>query len=537
MNGQNVATLNRPSISTVKPLAKVQTIAEALEHPELRERLSLAAPRHMNPERLLRVFHLALQKTPDLAKADLRELLGALIGFAAIGIEPNTPLGHGWLIPFAKRGKVDGQWVTIGMQIQPIIGYRGFIDLARRSGSLVSIHADVVYQGDNFSYEYGTDEHLRHRYGDRDGDVLHPLFAYACASVEGGHQFEVMPWRDVMRIRDGSQGYQSAKRAGGRTLEASPWVAHTAAMARKTPIRQLFKTLPTSIEQSVAVSLDEMSERRSPRFGALIDASPSEVSADTMDALVDYSEHETEQKPEAQQTEQREPEQAKAANRATATAKPKAKADPKPEPEAEAQAEPEEQKSAPEQAITLVWPDGSDTTYADEVEAAEALYMALMDAETLVDIDGLAKTANTLRPHLSKSALKGMGSAFAVAREGFKEVEPAEAEADSDDAAEAPKAEADAEPEAKAEAEPEAEADAEVAERDWSVDFDSCQMEGGKINTMKLQKLMDDASKQCLTADDWHDFIEQNGPALEALQAKLKTSHDKLMARYKKGTA
>jgi recombination protein RecT len=515
MANTNVAPLARPAVSTTKPLAKITTIAEAIDHPELRERLQMAAPRHMNPERLLRVFHLALQKTPDLAKADLRELLGALIGFAAIGIEPNTPLGHGWLIPFGKRQQIDGQWQTVGVQIQPIIGYRGFIDLARRSGSLVSIHADVVYHGDDFSYEYGTDEHLRHRYGDRDAEVLTPEFAYACASVEGGHQFEVMPWKDVLRIRDGSQGYTMAKRRGGRTLETTPWVAHQEAMARKTPIRRLFKTLPTSIEQSVAVNIDEVAERRHVRFGALIDASPAEVSADTMDALVDATDYDA---PEEAQQAQPEPEQEKAKAPAKAQAAPKAEPQPEPQPEPASEAE-------AAQGVTLVWPDGSSVPYDSADEASEAMWMAMNDATTLADVDGLAKTAEALRPHLSKEALKGMAAAFKEARARVDtpaEETAQEAEAGTD---EAPAAEA------------EAEAAAGDVVADWSVNVKACTGTDGKVNTMMLMNAVDDKSKECMSADDWHEFIEQNGPALEVLQGKLKSGYDKLMARYKKATA
>ena len=49
MNGTAVTTLARPSVSTMKPLAKVTSVAEAIGHPELQERLHAALPRHMTP--------------------------------------------------------------------------------------------------------------------------------------------------------------------------------------------------------------------------------------------------------------------------------------------------------------------------------------------------------------------------------------------------------------------------------------------------------------------------------------------------------
>jgi recombination protein RecT len=534
----------------MKPLAKVTSVAEAIGHPELQERLHAALPRHMTAERMLRVFHLALQRTPKLAQADLRELLGALIGFAAIGIEPNTPLQHGWLIPFEKRRKNgQGQWETVGVDIQPIIGYRGFIDLSRRSGSLVSIHADVVYDGDDFSYEYGTDEHLRHRYGERDGDVLMPRYAYACAKVDGGHSFEVMPWRDVLRIRDGSQGYQVAKRSGGRMLETTPWVAHLDAMARKTPIRRLFKTLPTSIEQSVAITLDEMGERKRVRFGNLLDVSPGEATADSVAGLVegeDYDDapaQQIEDRREAPIQQQAEPQQEQAAapqQARQAAGKPRgagkaAKAAEPPAQEAEAAQEAPAAEQQATEGFRLVWPNGEAVDYTTAADAMASIRDALYEAADTAAIDALAKTAGPLRK-ASKGVEAALGDLFRVAREAMAATEdgdePAEGDADADDAGPAGE-DPPVEEVAAANAEAAAEAEAVV---DWSVDLAAC-MDGDKLNTMKLMHALDSKSRECSSADDWHELVEQNGPALEALKAKLKRSYDNFMSRYQKATA
>ncbi len=241
-------------------------------------------PRHLNPDRLLRVMAHACYKVPKLYDCEPVTLLGAMMAAASLGLEPNTPLGHAYLIPFESRRKVKDpkggrdRWET-KVDVQLIIGYRGYIDLARRSGSLVSIHADVVYKGDEFSFEYGSDMHLRHRpKGLRDGRT--PEWAYAHAKLADGQAFEVLPYPQVLKIRDNSQGYraalaarEAAKEPGQewkrKTWDTSPWVAFEHEMAVKTMVRQVAKWLPMSLEFANAAALDSMSEAGRVDFGAI----------------------------------------------------------------------------------------------------------------------------------------------------------------------------------------------------------------------------------------------------------------------------
>lgn len=244
------------------------TIKALLQAPQTMKRFKDIAPKHLNPERLLRVMAHAVYKTPKLAECQPMTLLGAMMVCASLGLEPNTVLGHAYLIPFEKREKRNGQWVTVAVDVNLIIGYRGYIDLARRSGSLVSIHADVVYgpgggrePADEFSFEYGSNMHLRHRpIGDREG--REPVWAYAHASLKDGQAFEVLPYPRVLRIRDNSEGFKSALRQGKDkpAFLRSPWVAFEHEMASKTMIRRLTKVLPLSIEFANAAALDAMSE-------------------------------------------------------------------------------------------------------------------------------------------------------------------------------------------------------------------------------------------------------------------------------------
>jgi recombination protein RecT len=203
-------------------------------------------PKHLNAERLLKVAQIAATTTPALAKCDVPSLIGAIGQCAQMGLEPNTVLGHAYLVPFnTKRGD---KWVN---SVQVIIGYKGLIDLARRSGQIISIAAHEVCANDHFELVYGLDEKLNHTpaMGDR-GEVIG---FYAIAKLkDGGHAFEFMSRFQVEEIKAASE--RKNKR------ESSVWKDHFVEMGRKTVIRRLAKYLPLSIEFQTAAALDSMAD-------------------------------------------------------------------------------------------------------------------------------------------------------------------------------------------------------------------------------------------------------------------------------------
>lgn len=206
-------------------------------------------PKHLNAERLLKVAQIAATTTPALAKCDVPSLIGAIGQCAQMGLEPNTVLGHAYLVPFnTKRKDANGneKWVN---SVQVIIGYKGLIDLARRSGQIVSIAAHEVCERDHFEMVYGLDEKLEHKpaLGER-GELIG---FYAVAKLkDGGHCFEFMSLHQVREIMATTQ---SKGKYG-------PWKDHFTEMGRKTVIRRLAKYLPLSIEFQTAAALDSMAE-------------------------------------------------------------------------------------------------------------------------------------------------------------------------------------------------------------------------------------------------------------------------------------
>lgn len=221
-------------------------------------------PKHLNPERLLKVAQIAATTTPALAKCDIPSLVSAIGQCAQMGLEPNTVLGHAYLVPFnTKRKDANGveHWVN---SVQVIIGYKGLIDLARRSGQIISIASHEVCENDKFELVYGLDEKLNHTpaMGDR-GEIIG---FYAVAKLkDGGHSFEFMSRTQVEGIRESSQSaykdeWKNNKKTGNRVKASGPWWDHFTEMGRKTVIRRLAKYLPLSIDFQTAVALDGMAE-------------------------------------------------------------------------------------------------------------------------------------------------------------------------------------------------------------------------------------------------------------------------------------
>ncbi len=234
---------------------------------KLKPQLALALPKHMTADRMARIVLTDMRRVPKLMECTAPSLAGAIMAAAQLGLEPGNGLGHAYLLPFDKRAKVGGQWQTVATECQLIIGYRGMIDLARRSGQIVSLSARTVHEKDHFTYRYGLDETVEHI--PADGERGRLTYVYAVAKLkDGGVQFEVMSRAEIEKVREKSKAGSSG-----------PWVDHFEEMAKKTAIRRLFKYLPVSVEMARAVSMDEQAEAGVPQDHNVIDGMVSEMGA------------------------------------------------------------------------------------------------------------------------------------------------------------------------------------------------------------------------------------------------------------------
>ena len=212
-----------------------QTIEEMLRHPAMQKQMQMALPRGMNADRILRIAMTALRQTPKLGACTPASFIGALFQSAQLGLEPSNGLGQAYLVPY-------------GRDVTFVIGYKGLIELARRSGQISELYAYPVYAADHFNYTLGLNRTIDHQPAVDDEPVDKSLVAvYAVAKFkDGGTDFEVMTRGQVDAIRKRSK-------ASGN----GPWVTDCAEMARKTVLKRLCKRLPLAVESQNAIAQDE----------------------------------------------------------------------------------------------------------------------------------------------------------------------------------------------------------------------------------------------------------------------------------------
>ena len=223
-------------LATQAPVQKRQlTIRDQLESPKFRDEIAKALPKHLTPDRFIRVAVSALTRTPKLKECEPVSLFGAMLTLSQLGIEPDGRRAH--LIPFENRRRGC-------VECQLIIDYKGLAEMAMRSGVVSYLHADVVCDADIFEENMG--EIIAHKIDRRKprGEVY---AAYAiCKFKDGTAKAEVMSSEEIEAIRKRSKAGQSG-----------PWITDWNEMAKKTVFRRLSKWLPLSPEFRDAVEADD----------------------------------------------------------------------------------------------------------------------------------------------------------------------------------------------------------------------------------------------------------------------------------------
>ena len=202
--------------------------------------LAQALPSVLTPERFTRMVLTALSTNPKLRECTPKSFLGAMMQAAQLGVEPNTPLGQAYLIPYKNKGILECQFQ---------LGYKGLLDLAYRSGEVTIIQAHEVYENDVFEYELGLEPKLRHvpTTGEK-GAVTHYYAMFKTKS--GGYGFHVMSRAEVDAF---SRKYSQAYKKGYST----PWTTNFDEMAKKTVLKACLKYAPIKTEFTRALGTDE----------------------------------------------------------------------------------------------------------------------------------------------------------------------------------------------------------------------------------------------------------------------------------------
>lgn len=223
--GGVIATAQKAQEQDAQNKKKMQALITSMK-----PQIEAALPSVLTGERFSRMILSAMSTTPQLAACTPQSFLGAMMQAAQLGVEPNTPLGQAYLIPFRNKGVLECQFQ---------LGYKGLIDLAYRSGAVKDIQAHEVYENDAFEYELGLTPILKHKPAMKNrGEVIAYYAIYH--TKDGGYGFEVMSKEDIQKHAEGySKSYTSTY---------SPWTNNFDEMAKKTVIKKCLKYAPLKTE-------------------------------------------------------------------------------------------------------------------------------------------------------------------------------------------------------------------------------------------------------------------------------------------------
>lgn len=219
--------------TAASPPAKQQpTIKGWLQSQQFLAEVARALPRHMTPERFVRIALTATTRTPDLLNCTPASVLRCLMDLSALGLEPDGRRAH--LIPYKRNQKSGNGWVTT-LECQLIVDYKGIVELVLRSGDVSRIHADVVCENDDFEFDRGAVS--RHRI-----DLRKPrgkVYAVYCIVLmkDGSEVTQVLSREEVEAVR-----------ARSKAKDSGPWVTDWNEMAKKTAFRRASKWVRWSSE-------------------------------------------------------------------------------------------------------------------------------------------------------------------------------------------------------------------------------------------------------------------------------------------------
>lgn len=192
----------------------------------LKPRYASLIAKYYTPSEFADLLVSAAGRNPELLSCSLISVLRAGIIAGQLGLDPTGVLGLAYLIPYKRSATF-------------VIGYRGLMELARRSGQVAGISAHVVYNEDIIKVSLGTHARIVHwpiTRGER-GDIIG---AYAVLQLTSGPPIpEWMTKDDIDVIRRRS-------RAG----DSGPWQSDYPMMARKTVLKRLLRYAPLKIRES-----------------------------------------------------------------------------------------------------------------------------------------------------------------------------------------------------------------------------------------------------------------------------------------------
>jgi recombination protein RecT len=219
---------------------QAQTVGEYLQ--KYQSEFSKVIPRHLNPERIVRVAQAAITRDTKLLACTPQSLLRGVMQGSILGLEIGT-LGDAYLVPFknGNTGKLEATFIP---------GYQGLVKLALQSGTVAAVQVGAVYPDDQFDYALGSEPFVKHRPSLKAHDPQSLTAAYVVVKLlSGAFQATIMGKEEIDLIRQRS-----------RAKDSGPWVTDYEQMAIKTVVRRAMKYVPKTTSLQRALEAENRAE-------------------------------------------------------------------------------------------------------------------------------------------------------------------------------------------------------------------------------------------------------------------------------------
>lgn len=191
---------------------------------------------------------------------------------ATLNLPINKSLGYAYIVPYKNKGKLTPQFQ---------IGYKGYIQMAQRSGQYKALNAGIMYEGMEIKRDFlrGTFEII----GEPKSDKVIGYFAYF--QLLNGYEKAVYMTKDEVteHAKRYSQAYGS---------DYSPWKKQFDEMAQKTVIKKLlskYGVLTTEFQDAIKEEEDR-EVLRATENNAMLEMTGSDEEEETIEVNPDTGE-------------------------------------------------------------------------------------------------------------------------------------------------------------------------------------------------------------------------------------------------------
>ncbi|EMF0622131.1 recombinase RecT [Enterococcus hirae] len=184
-----------------------------------------------------------------LSKAEPMTIIASALKAATMDLPIDKNLGYAYIVPFNRKENVGKEWITHN-EAQFILGYKGYIQLAQRSGQYKALNAIEIYEGQLIEWNPLTEE-FQFNYNAKQSDRVIGYVGFF--ELLNGFKKTVY-WTkqevEAHRIKH-AKGFDKTKLTGA-------WKENYDAMAIKTVLRNMLaKWGILSVEMQNAVTSDE----------------------------------------------------------------------------------------------------------------------------------------------------------------------------------------------------------------------------------------------------------------------------------------